>query len=317
MNDIIIKEYSEKDKQGSISLLKDTFPGSSNEETFTWRYEAYNKLKPIIVVAVENDKVISFVSWIPWIFTFGDKELIGYQACEGATNPEYRNKGLFTKMFLFSENIAKEIDVDFYFGFPSKMSYGPVYRAGYFPIIKFDFVKKNLLPLSFNKFNQNTNHKLSNDDLFVKEIDKISPIFDYVYYDWRFQKNPLNYETLFYEENNNRAVFILRSNRYTKKKFGIIPRKVMIVDFQTTSYYDKFIENALRFLFNEFRNRASYITTFFNPFTMRGILLSKYFKSRTTLESRILCVRPINNDIRHILFNSKLWDLMPHTVDYY
>lgn len=83
---------------------------------------------------------------MPWVFNYEDKQLIGYQACEGATVTEFRNKSLFTKMFLFSEQLAKEMNIYFYFGFPSKMSYGPVYRAGYYPIINFKFVKRYLIP---------------------------------------------------------------------------------------------------------------------------------------------------------------------------
>lgn len=318
MDEVTIKEFSAEDKESSIELLKSTFTGGSNEKTFKWRYESYEKLNPLIIVAKTINKVVSFVSWMPWIFNYRDKQLIGYQACEGATSPDFRNRGLFTKMFLYSEKLAKEMNIDFYFGFPSKMSYGPVYRAGYYPIINFKFFKRFLFP-SYIKNDENFSDNLtfSDDDLFISEENKISPVFDKYYHDWRFQKNPFDYETVVYQENNNKVVFVLRSNKNQGKKFGIIPRKIMIVDFQTTAFYDELIENAVNHLCNRYRNKASYLTTFFNPASSRGVLLSKYFKSKTRLESRILCVRPINYNNRNILFNGNLWDLLPHTVDYY
>lgn len=62
MNDIKIKEFSSDDKESSIELLKSTFPGVSNEETFKWRYESYEKLKPLIIIAKAGEKVVSYVS---------------------------------------------------------------------------------------------------------------------------------------------------------------------------------------------------------------------------------------------------------------
>jgi|UniRef100_A0A7V2ZI79 hypothetical protein len=318
MNDITIKEFSIEDKEGSIELLKTTFPGASNEETFKWRYESYEKLKPLIIIAKSGEKVVSFVSWMPWVFNYEDKQLIGYQACEGATATEFRNKGLFTKMFLFSEQLAKEMNIDFYFGFPSKMSYGPVYRAGYYPIINFKFAKRYLIPgvkKNFRLFTESVN--FSDDDFFLYDDDKISPVFNQYYHEWRFQKNPFDYDTIIYEENNNKVLFVLRSNKSLRKKYGLIPKKIMIVDFQTTAFFDELIENAINYLCNEYKNRASYLTTFFNAQSSRGNLLSRYFKLKTRLESRILCVRPINYNKRNIILNGKLWDIMPHIVDYY
>lgn len=319
MDEIIIKEYSPELREKCVALLKETFPGSSDEKTFQWRYESLRISKPLIIVAVDKDDVVSFVSWIPWNFYFEGNLLSGYQACEGATKKEYRNKGLFTKMFLLAEELSKQRGVDFYFGFPSKLSYRPVYRAGYFPVAKFNFYKKilipsgskdRIIPVSQSIFDLNTH--------FIKESFNITPNFNSDYFTWRYIENPADYDTILFEENNNKALFIIRTNKKQKKKFGIIPRKVMLVDFQTTAFYDVFINNAFNFLFETYRNKASYITTFFNPFTMRGTLLNNIFRNRAKkIESRILCIKPLNFTNQEILFNSRFWDIMPNTVDYY
>lgn len=317
MENIKILEYTPEYKEECIKLLKETFPNASNEQTFKWRYESYKKLDPLIIIAVDNKKVVSFVSWMPWEFTFEGRELIGYQACEGATNPTYRNKGLFTKMFLYSEKIAKDRGIGFYFGFPSRMSYGPVYRAGYIPVVKFNLLKKIIIPYIIKNNNLIKTEIFNQHDIFINEYFNITPKFDIYYHNWRFNENPFYYETLVYEENNNKAVFVIRSNKNQNKKFGIIPRKVMLVDFQTTAFYDVFVNNAIDYLIDFYKNKASYISTFFNLHSMRGKILSKYFYSKTKLEPRILCIKPINFNRKEILLNSALYDLMPHVVDYY
>ncbi len=318
MNDIIIKEFSVNEKESSINLLKATFPNASDENTFRWRYETYHKHKPLIIIALSGDKVLSFVSMIPWKFNYLEKELIGYQACEGATDFNFRNRGLLTRMNLYAINLAIDMGIDFYFAFPSRMSYGPTYRSGYTPVIKFNFRKRYILNFTKikNRIESDKNFFTDEDD-FIWEQDKISPVFDSYYHNWRYNENPFDYDTLVYSENNNKAVFVIRNNKSLKKKFGIIPRKVMLVDFQTTSFYEEFLENAFNILFKSYSLNASYITTFFNLNTVKGRILSKYFKSPANIESRVLCVKPIRFKDKKILFNSALWDLMPHVVDYY
>jgi hypothetical protein len=312
VNEIIIKQYDAEDRDGIIDLLKRTFPKTSNEATFKWRFETGNKNSPMLILAKHHDIVVSFCSWIPWEFHYKDKKFLGYQSGEAATDVNYRGKGVFSKIMKYANEIGLKRDIDFLFAYnhSDSLTYGPTIRVGYYPIaVNYFFVR----PISpFRKtvagsFSLNPNFAF---DTMLKETDKITPIIDYNYCKWRYLDNTKNYEIIEYNESNGSAVFYLRKKKYR----GL--NELLLLDCQFNNFNDNFIKNSLNFLDRIFSRKALYMRTFFNEFTDRGKALRGHFPFRVKVRSYNFCIKPLSERVdKNIFLNCNNWDIMPHCVD--
>jgi hypothetical protein len=309
MNNITFKEYSPEDRSGCIELLKSTFP-DSNDSTFKWRFESEKRRKSLIVCAKQGEKVISFNSWIPWEFRYNENIYLGYQSGESATDINYRGKRLFGKLLNFGEEIASKMGIDFLFGFPSKLSFNPFYRSGYYPISVNHYYLRVLNPFHKSEKRKTEIPPIFNFDQMLFQNNKITPSIDYNYYKWRYLENIKDYEVIEYSENNCVVIFVLR----LKKHKGM--NEVLLLDFYSNTYNDVVFEHAIKYLDKVYSRKAIYVRTFFNENSDRGQLLKNYFTVRVKSKFSILVIKATSKRIStNILLNSRYWDLMPHCVD--
>jgi hypothetical protein len=308
-DEITIKEYDVSERDACIDLLKKTFPATSNKYTFEWRFESTDREKPLLICCKNGSRVVSFNSWIPWKFTYRDKEYLGYQSGESATDLRYRGKGLFSKVLCHADEIAKERGIDFLFGFPSAMSYGAFYKSGYIPMATYYYHIRLLNPLKKyiveNRYNK---YQIPLDLIFEKE--KITPITDDSYCLWRYDNNPKDYNIIEYSECNNRVRFYLRESTWKG-----LP-EILLLDCQFTSNNEMFFEHAFDSLDSLYARKALYIRSFFNPNTDRGRALNRYFRIRVKSKYYIFIIKNITYKIdTNTLYNWNAWDIMPHLVD--
>ena len=309
MDEINIREAEEKDYPQCIELLKETFPGTSNEETFAWRFLSENRNRPILVIAKQGEQLIAFNSYLPWEFEFMENKYLGYQAGEVATRKDFRGKGLFSENIKFTEKLFKERKIDILFGFPSSLSIGPAFGLGYFPIAVFSFYLRIINPFKFMEKRRWDKYKKYNE-IMLKEANKITPIVDNRYNKWRFEENTKDYDRIEYVEMNSRAIFYLRKNKWKG-----IP-ELILMDCQFSNYNEQFIKNAFYWLDGKYRGKAVYIRTFFNENCERGRVLRKYFTMKMSRKKTILFIGNISKRINdNVLLNFNNWDIMPHCAD--
>jgi hypothetical protein len=312
VDETIVKQYDAEDREGIIDLLKRTFPKTSNEATFKWRFEADNKNRPMLILAKHHDVVISFCSWIPWEFCHKDKKLLGYQNGEAATDIHYRGKGVFSKILKYANETALERDIDFLFCYfhSDSLTYGPTIKAGYYPVAVNYFSVRPISPFCKTvpgSFSLNPNFA---SGTMLKESDKITPIIDHDYCKWRYLDNTKHYEIIEYSENNGLAIFYLRKKKY--KGFN----ELVLLDCQFNNFNDEFIKTSLNFLERIFSRKVVFIRTFFNEFTDRGKALRRHFPFRVKMKSYIFCIKPLSNRVdQNTFLNCNNWDTMPHCVD--
>ena len=239
MDDIIIDEYTNSDKAACIDLLKRSFGDSSHEGTFKWRFESHSRPKPLVLRAKHKDKVVAFLSWIPWEFVFKEKKFWGYQAGELATDIHYRGQGLATKLLNYGNEIAAENEVSFFFSFPiySSPSAKAHYKAGYLPIGNYYTRIRFIKPYCRNTIKEEKSPIDLFEDVLIENC-KITPLFNRNYYNWRYANNTKSYEIVKYNEHNNKSVFILRKRELRGSKL----KYLMLLDCQFTTLNNRFIE---------------------------------------------------------------------------
>lgn len=312
MGNISIREYKETDIDRCVELLSKIFPGRSDRATFGWRFQDNYQKKPILIVAEDNQKIISFNSWLPWEFSYNGETYLGYQSGESATLHEYRGKGIWEKVFILGQKVAFERGIDFLFGFPNEMSYGGAIKAGYFPIGTFCFF---LRPVNiFNRREEGLKKTIPNvsSHLIISQNNIICPKFDNEYCKWRYIDNTKDYDIIEYSEKSSWSIFIIRRRKWRTLNEAIL------LDCQFNNYNNQFIENAIKYIDNILTRRVVYMRTFFNEHSERGKLLSKYFYLKVKTKQETLMVKPISEkmDLK-ILMNWLKWDIMPHCVDEY
>src|SRR5450759_1523735 len=106
MKEVKIVEYNEEYRDSAITLLKTVF--GLSESYFSWLFDNSDEHKPIIVCAVDSGNVISFNSWIKWLFAWEGKTFVAYQSGESATDNNYRRMGIWGKVISLGEQIAKD-----------------------------------------------------------------------------------------------------------------------------------------------------------------------------------------------------------------
>ncbi len=315
----IIECLEEKDKIAGINLLNKTFSGTTNLDTLAW-HEAtlkYKKYKPLMVCAKDNDKVISVCNWIPWEFVYEGNKYIAYQSCEGATNGEYRGKGIWRRVVKYGNDILVDRGIDFLFCFPATLSYYPLCRAGYHPIGNFEFSVKIVNPIK-RRGKGNDEFELENLPVnHLIEKNKITPEISLNYFKWRYLGSPKAYEFVRYTERNNEALFVVRKTKYYNKRYRIKVNELLILDCQFTSFHQQFIMNAFKYLERRYSGSVFQLRTFFNQNTDRGRAIWKCFHVHFRWSFETLIVKPTKKGSRDqgILLNYNNWDIMPHVVD--
>lgn len=316
MVDISITEYTTADRASCIQLLSNIFPGTSNEETFRWRFECNLQHSPLIICAKDGDRVVSFNSWLPWEFSYNNEIFLGYQSGESATYPEYRRKGIWGKVLCHADEIARTRSIAFLFGFPSHMSYRAFYHSGYYPIGIFPYRIRLMNPFD-RRSSENTDYDLgSTASNTLREYNKITPVDDSDYQIWRYLKNPKQYLVCKFAENNNKAVFILRPTTYHNKRYHVRLKELILLDCHFTSYNEFFVKDAFRHIDKTFAGCVSFVRSFINENTDRGRAIRRHFHLEIGSRHEILCVKPILTDLTYATFlNHNNWDIMPHVID--
>ena len=319
MMEIGISEYREEDKEACIQLLKKAFPGSSDEKTFAWRFECLKTHKPLMVCAKCNDEVVGFHSWIPWVFSYGNKKYVGYQGGEAATEPQHRRKGIQNRIVNYACQIALDRDVDFLFGVGGSVgTYKALCNSGFYPVAFFPLRQRIVNP-ALKKGSEGkivgTKQALN---MMIREEKKITPIVDENYLEWRYSANPKDYCIFGVEKDNNQALFCIRKRRRRDKKFRITTSDLLVLDCQFSTLNHRFIKWAFKSLEGMYSRNVSTISTFFGENTDRGRAIGKQFYIKRESDVTALTVRPIKKSLDLNLFlNHNNWDVLPHIVDWW
>ena len=112
--EVYIKSFQ---KEESYADVKDTWVKKHYENPV---HESY------VFGAFDGDRLVSINAYMPMKYHCGDKTINVIQSCESGTLPEYRGKGLWSKVVKYAINYFKECgEYDFLIGFPNyENSYG-------------------------------------------------------------------------------------------------------------------------------------------------------------------------------------------------
>jgi len=319
MSEIKICEYTKDDRMGCIRLLKDTFPGLSGEENFAWRFESSRLNAPLMVCAKHNDDVVGFHSWLPWRFTYDNRQYIGYQGGEAATDKHYLRQGIQNRIVNYGCTLALEKNIDFIFGGGGhQATLKSYYNSGFYQVANFPIYQRIVRPF-LKKCSEAKLVKAKKPlKMMLREEKKITPIVDDNYMEWRYSMNPKDYSVVEIEKDNSQAQFCVRKRRLPIRKLRIKTNDLLVLDCQFSSLNDRFIKWAFNCLESLYSGNVMTISTYLNENTDRGRAISRYFTFKGYYYKQGLMFLPIKKDLDlNVFLNQNNWDWLTHLVDWY
>ena len=126
-----IIKYEECMKSQVIELICKEY--SYNERNyskyFTSFYDNEFQNKAIMIVALDEEKIVGFQSFFYWPYIQNGKQFNSFQSGNSIVDKNYRGKGIFKKMLQFIEN--DNFNIDFIVGFPVEVSYHSFMKANW------------------------------------------------------------------------------------------------------------------------------------------------------------------------------------------
>jgi len=171
-----------------------------------WRYKHVENPfgKSLVLVAVENDKIIGVRALMKWKWQLGNQIFSTLRAVDTATHPDHQGKGVFKKLTLKAIEIAKEQADDFIFNTPNTQSLPGYLKMGWEEVDKLKIRIIPVNPLNWLSNKQPKVYEINNNSsdaqlagLISKynnlkaEEDKLFTLKSPEYLLWRYENNPL------------------------------------------------------------------------------------------------------------------------------
>lgn len=193
----------------SLELLSNNFKASNfSKKWWKWKYLKNPFGEALGFYAEKNGEIVALRIFIPWIFSYKNKEFKAFQAVDTVTVPGHRKKGLFKELTLLS---LKEIEKykAFVFNFPNKNSCPGNLSLGWeLKDVRKWFLTHTSIKAFFKKTKPHrfaiTNFKEDNSSEFLSTLQSID------FFKWRFEDNPLNNYFTFYNSSKDFLIYKLR-----------------------------------------------------------------------------------------------------------
>jgi GNAT superfamily N-acetyltransferase len=226
--DYIIRAAKEQDIPAILELFELSLgtDGGAPVESF-WRWKHINNpfgISPVLL-AFDNDKLIGLRAFMRWQWKYNNEILPAFRAVDTATHPDYRGKGIFSKLTkALVEELRRTEPASFIYNTPNTQSKPGYLKMGWKVLGKPNVKGSIALTLSkdsvkrFETF-QNDLQKIDFESLSFKpsiHIDKIQTNQSLLYYKWRYQSIPeIPYGTFTFSYNKKAVMlfFHLKNRR--------------------------------------------------------------------------------------------------------
>ena len=292
------------DKEQILALTQKIFGDVeiSKSDFFDWQYLHNPDGEAIVIVAKDNEKsnsIIGVESILPMNLMINQKVVKASLSCNSYVDPNYRKKGIFSKLISLVKNESMINNISCIYGVANNNSFNSFMKKdsreiSNLPILfrplrlsnYFSFTLGNFLHIFDNiwkiKKSNNPNIIQFNDcfdesfEILCKKANQRIPIIQYrtkEYLNWKYKDHPTReYRTFVLKENS-----ILQGYIVTRKIMGNKKSKGVIVDFLVDSNTNpEKIKDLINIALEDFWNSdVSGVVAVCGPSTLEYQLLSK------------------------------------------
>ncbi len=123
-SDISIRLFKRKDINCLLSLYKIVWPNREiDEEYWNWKYRDNPFGKPLILVALKEDKIVGHEALWPMPLSVNGINQLSYQSVDSMVHPDFRGRGIFNNLIARSMEECSTLTCPIIFGFPNRSSY--------------------------------------------------------------------------------------------------------------------------------------------------------------------------------------------------
>ena len=273
---------SEDEKQAILDLTKKTFGNVeiSNSSYFDWQYRNNPDGKAIVLLARDdsNDLIVGTNTITPSKLIVDGEEIMSSLACNVQVHPNYRKKGIFSKLLLSMPESALANGIHSLFAIPNDNSFKafinegsteitqlpllvrPIRFSQYFrfpikQILKpFDILwkKKKTFPYSIEQLNGNFDDSF--EILAKKTSNRVSVMHSRTkeFLNWRYKNHPTRkYQIFTLKENNELLGYIITKIHYLdKKKVGVLLDYMVDANFKDKIQLKSLIDKAVSYFWD-------------------------------------------------------------------
>lgn len=279
---MIISEWkeTEQEKTEILNLAKKAYGKGELMDTnyFDWQYRKNPQGKAILITAKDenaNHAIVGVNAFLPMDLMINQKLMPCLLSCNSIVDPDYRKRGIFTKIISQLPEIFVGKKIACIYGIPNSNSFKiftknqfleiaklqllgrPIRLSNYFnqpltTILKpFDFfwkIKKNI-----NSDVESLNEKFGDEfDELIKKVSTTIPVIHFrnkEYLQWRYIEHPTrNYQVYVLRNNSGLIGYIItREMETNRKKIGVI------VDFLVDNTQNQ-EKNFQKLLFTALKN---------------------------------------------------------------
>ncbi len=338
---ISLWEDTEDEKQAILNLTEKTFGDIeiNNPSYFDWQYRDNPNGKALVLLARDDSSnlIVGTNTIVPMKLIVDDEIITSSLACNVQVHPDYRKKGIFSKLLLSMPKFALANNINSLFAIPNDNSFKAFINEGsieitHLPLLikpirlsqYFEFPLKQILK-SFDIFWKKRNIPLNNieefhenfDDSFENLAKKTSNRISVMnsrkkeFLNWRYKNHPTQkYQIFTLKINNELLGYIITKIHYIgQKKIGIILDYMVDSDHKDKSQLKNLIYKAIS---NFWKNDVSIaITTSRNGLLENQLLRSCGFLTAPSFLKPVslhFIVQTFNDNVQHTkLKNFENW----------
>lgn len=321
---ITAARYEDWMKDEVISLFMEEYGVSYDQflVTFNAFYEApYQKNKAIRMVALEDRKVVGFLSFFYWPMAIGTKTYQSFQLGNGVVHADFRGKGVFAKLIAYLEN--NHFEMDFAIGFPVEASRNSFVRMNWKNPINLRWFIKWINPLSLIigfkeiRYSENGILNFTPDHLIEHNLkNEIHLDYSKEFAFWREALVSRQYLFLFTDETGNKIQFLLKNNVRKRVIKEVIVGKVLVTVMEQDVNLSQLYEKGLKALIKSLRKskNATLLSLAVNEdyINSRSIDLRKAGLKR--IEKQIYFIHKSPQDLEELMDKSA-WNMHRADID--
>lgn len=124
---ILTDDYAEE----TLKLFNRVFGLTTSMELWKEKHFENPVGNSIFFGAFDNDKLIAMNAFMPMQYVYKNELYNVVESCESAVSPNYRNRGIFSKIIKYAETWLSSNNYDFIIGFPNINSYPVFMKLGW------------------------------------------------------------------------------------------------------------------------------------------------------------------------------------------
>jgi GNAT superfamily N-acetyltransferase len=275
----------------------------------------YQREKSIRITALDGEKVVGFQSFFHWPYLLDGKPVNTYQSGNSIVDPDYRGRGIFSRLLMYLNEIREDKQIDFLMGFPVGGSYNSFIRNKWSNVLNLNWYMKVINPFSIVRKLDFAKLSLEDTPEYMLGIPawkgftlNCGPEFE----TWRkaYSKSN-NYFYFHYDDGSYRVQFDLKVNLRGRLKELIVGR------VRTDCDNLDFLKKAVKGLVKKVRRQ--------HAFTFISVALNRrYFKPEILMAFCQLGFKRINKEISFIVkdyrvgervYKPELWELYRSDID--